>query len=465
MVTRGVGLMGKYPDKDKTVKLTNKAIRGFKHIGGWDVRWDTVFTGLGLRVYPSEKKSFVLSYRHRGRKRLMVLGAFGQGMTIEQARTDAGERQRVLRKGDDPLEVKRRAERGSSIKDLIDAYLEQHSKPNKKTWKDDERRLDQHIPSNWRSRGVENITKADVTRLYTEIRGKTPYEANRLLSLLLHMFGWAKGQSPSYISREAIRDGWENPAVLPKEAKFKEQKRKRYARPDELPLLAKAIDAESNVYVRAGIWLYLLTGVRKAELLNVKRDQDIDWQRGILFLPDTKAGETQTVPLSAAALAIMQAAPALEGNPYLLPGAKKKRPLVNISKPWKRIRDRASVNLWRDDPMVGPVIERLSKKLERAPTAKEVEKAVNKKGATLPPGLRDLRLHDLRRTVGSWMSQDNVDLNKIKDALRHADIATTLTYARLGDDAARDAMEEHGRRIMKAAGKDKPLKVSDGSAA
>ena len=77
-------------------------------------------------------------------------------------------------------------------------------------------------------------------------------------------------------------------------------------------------------------------------------------------------------------------------------------------------------------------------------------------------GIPDVRLHDLRRTVGSWMSAANVDLNKIKDALRHANIATTLTYARLGEDAARDAMEDHGRRILEAAGDFGPLKVLDG---
>ena len=150
--------------------------------------------------------------------------------------------------------------------------------------------------------------------MYNEIRARAPYEANRLLALLRHIFVWAKFQSPSYISKDALRDGWENPAILPKDAKFKEKKRKRYVRPDELPAIAKAIDDETNIYVRAAIWLYLLTGVRKAELLSVHRKRDIDWQRGILTLPETKSGEDQTIPLSASALAIIQAIPAQEGK-------------------------------------------------------------------------------------------------------------------------------------------------------
>ena len=115
----------------------------------------------------------------------------------------------------------------------------------------------------------------------------------------------------------------------------------------------------------------------------------------------------------------MQATPAMEGNPYLLPGAKKGHHL-SIDLPWQRIRTAA--------------------------------------------GLEDVRLHDLRRTVGSWMTQDHVDLNTIKDALRHADIATTMTYARLGQDAAREPMEDHGRRILEAAGRRGPLLVVEGGA-
>ncbi len=60
------------------------------------------------------------------------------------------------------------------------------------------------------------------------------------------------------------------------------------------------------------------------------------------------------------------------------------------------------------------------------------------------------------------MTADNVDLNRIKDALRHANISTTLTYARLGDDAAREAFERHGQRIMEAAGKAGPVGVAGG---
>ncbi len=58
-------------------KLTKRSIDAFRYRGGWDVRWYNEIPGFGVRVYPSGKKSFVLSYRNaRGKKRLFVLGRF-----------------------------------------------------------------------------------------------------------------------------------------------------------------------------------------------------------------------------------------------------------------------------------------------------------------------------------------------------------------------------------------------------
>ena len=97
------------------------------------------------------------------------------------------------------------------------------------------------------------------------------------------------------------------------------------------------------------------------------------------------------------------------------PDSNQRHHLVNIDKPWRRIRTAA--------------------------------------------GVEDVRLDDLRRTVGSWLAQGGVDLNRIKDALRHAKIETMPVYERLADDAAKPVMEEHGRRILEAAGKHKPAEV------
>lgn len=70
-------------------RLTKQKIDKFTYAGGWDVRWDSDVTGLGVRLYPTGKKSFVLSYRLKTGsrpKRLTVLGPVGV-ITIDQARS------------------------------------------------------------------------------------------------------------------------------------------------------------------------------------------------------------------------------------------------------------------------------------------------------------------------------------------------------------------------------------------
>ena len=437
------------------VNLTKRAIDGFEYAGGWDVRWDAEVPGFGVRVYPSGKKAFVLSYRAQGRKRLMVLGRYGADLTLSQARDKARKERVRVKEGSDPIEEKRKAIQGETFGQLIDRYIEAHAKPHKKTWTEDRDRLDRHIPATWRNRNAKAIMHNDVAELHARIGEQYPYEANRLVALLRIMF--RLGRQWRYLD-----PGADNPAEGIR--KFRERSRKRFAQPHELPLIAEAIDGEASIYVRSVIWCYLLTGARRDELL-VRRWDEIDWPGARIRLSDTKSDEEQSIPLSAPALAILQAVPRQEKNPFIFCGAKARRPLVNINKPWRRIRERATVRFWTlydPDPNVPALVERLNGELEREPTYQECRDAAEADEIELPAGLEDLRLHDLRRSVGSWMTADNIDLNRIKDALRHANISTTLTYARLGDDAAREAFERHGQRIMEAAGKAGPVGVPGG---
>ncbi len=429
-----------------TVKLTIKTIKDLQYEGDGgrrNVRWDSELPGFGLRVYPSGKKTFVVSYRVKGRSRLYALGAFGK-LTLHQARDEAREVFRTVRAGGDPVEAKRTAGRGKTFGDLIEDFMTRHVQAQKlKTEKAIRRRLDRNIPKSWKSRLAEAITTADIEDLHTKIGETRPYEANRLLEILKAMYN--RAPTWGYVPKDA-----DNPAVGVR--RHKEVKRKRWARPHEIEALAWAIDQEPSVYVRAAFVLYILTGVRKSELLAARR-RDIDWQEGTLRLPDTKSGEAQNVPLSAAAQAILRALPVMSGNPYIFPGEKRGAHLVNIDKAWGRTRKAATVRLWSTskDMRVSALIGHLTRTLDRTPTHAECLAGAGDV-VDLPIGLADLRLHDLRRTVGSWLSQSGVDLNVVKDAMRHANLATTLIYARLGADPARAAMEQHGRKVMEIIG-------------
>jgi len=382
------------------MKLTKKAIDGFKYKGDGqsrDVRWDDL-PGFGVRIYPAGRKAFILSYRANGRKRLMTLGTYGP-ITLEQARNKARSFLGDVINGKDPLEERKQASQGETIKSLSREYLERYAKISKRSWKEDQRRLERHIIPKWGNIKVKSIKRSDVAALHHQIGKTAPYEANRILALLSKMFelaqrwGFLKENSP-------------NPAR--KIDKFKEEKRDRWVTPEELPLVAQAIDQEENLYVRGALWLYLLLGIRKTELLNTKRE-NIDLSRKEMCLPQTKAGRTHYVPLSEPAIQIIKNLPELEGNPYLLPGRRKGCPLVNVSMPWDRVRKKAKI--------------------------------------------KDVRLHDLRRTLGSWLAQSGNSLHLIGRILNHKNPSTTAIYARFSQDNVRDALESHGKQIMGIAGK------------
>ena len=417
------------------------------------ILWDGAVPGLGLRVYPSGVKSFVLSYRVNGRAHIGTLGTYGVEMTLDQARGEAGQWKAKARKGIDPLEERKASKaRGKALGELLGDYVEDRKKRGKKTWAKDRRRFELYVPSRLKARPACDVTRADMLALHKSI-SHAPYEANRTVETIRHAFNlgvdWGYGLRAN-----------ENPAV--KIQKYPETKRKVWIAPHEFPYIARAIDAEESVYVRGLLWLYMLTAARKSEPLAAKR-LDVDRTLGRIRLPDTKSGEEQFLTLSSHALAILDTLPVVEGNPYLFPSPiKRKAPMVNIAKPWGRVRDRATVALWMDYPEAARVIEQ--ERARRAemthskhggrlePTIAEYRAAAELDGVELPRGFTHVRLHDLRRTAGSWLSAAGTDLNTIREGLRHASISTTLTYARLSADAARPAFEEHGKRVRAAAG-------------
>ena len=449
-------------------RLTKRTIDAATYTGTDNARcvlWDEDPPGFGLRLFPSGRRAFVLSYRVNNRKRMMTLGTYG-ALTLAEARKAARAVLARVETGDvDPLEERQKEARGETVADLAAAYLDRHAS-KKKSGDDDRRRLQAYILPDWRNLKAAAIKRADVAKLHSKIgKAGKPYEANRVLALLSKMFELARRWG--YVPEDHV-----NPAR--DIDRFRETKRDRWITPEELPHLAAAINAEPNEYARFGLWLYLLTGARKSELLQARWD-DVDEARGTLRLAETKAGRTHYIPLSAPALALLRELPRQPGNPYILPGrgprdattgdkAKAPSHLVNISKPWNRVRTAATLARWREVPEVAALIDRLTaartaakskhaaKDWTPTPSLAEIRQAAAAEGLSLPQAIEDVRLHDLRRTVGSWLAQSGNSLHLIGRVLNHSNASTTQIYARFGEDSVRNALEQHGARIMGAAG-------------
>ena len=374
------------------MKLTKKYIETLIWNGkAQHIVWDDEVKGFGVRLYPTGKKSFVLSYRDNNRKSIMVLGDAGL-LKVDQARDKAKKFLVGLINGVNPLSQQRKVKQGTLIKDLCLAYIERHAS-NKKSGKDDVSRIDRFIMPAWGNQQIINIKRSDVVAIHTNLGNQGKYQANRVYSLLSKMFNLARVWG--FVPEEHI-----NPCFGIE--KFKEEKRDRFVSQDEFPKLADAINQEHNQAVVSAIWLYLLTGVRKDELLTLKW-VDVDFIRKEIKLTDTKNGKNHYVPLSNAAIDILNQISHIEGNPFVIIGKNDGQHLVNIDKPWQRIRKMA--------------------------------------------GLEDVRLHDLRRTVGSWLAQSGNSLHLIGNVLNHSNQSTTAIYARFGQDSVRDALEQHGQLL------------------
>jgi integrase len=253
--------------------------------------WADDPTGLGLRIYPSGKKAFVFSYRYQGRKQLKTIGRYGD-ITLHQAEDQVRKDIAALLDNRNPL-AERKADRlGDTISQLCDVYIERHAS-TKKTGNEDIRRIKQRILPAWACHKIKSITKQDVMAVHAKIGKDAPYEANRVLSLISKLFGFAANM-------EMIDAGHPNPATGI--TRFKEDKRDRFVSADELPRLIEAIQNEPNQYAQYALWLYLLTGLRKEELLSAKWADVAKAGDGLqLRIEDTKNGKTHYLPLSDAA--------------------------------------------------------------------------------------------------------------------------------------------------------------------
>jgi len=370
---------------------------------GWSTLWDADVRGLGLRVRRSGRRVFVLFYRNqRCEKRLLTLGGFPE-LPLDEARRLAKKTLAEVVIGGDPLAERKRIRRASSMAELAELYLEGHAKLHKRSWQGDGQRIRKHVVPAWGTRKAETITRTDVALLHRRLGAENgTTTANRLLALVSHLFHWAEGEG-------LVPENHPNPAR--RVPRFREHARERWLTPAEVRRILRALEAERNVSVRGFFWLLLMTGCRKRELLHA-RWSALDLESGLLRLNATKNGRTHYVPLAAPALRILAQLPRVEGNPHVFIGRGQGEPLsvAAIDQAWRRIRTAADVP--------------------------------------------DAWLHDLRRTVGSWLAQSGVSLHLIGHVLNHSSPIVTSVYARLANESTRAVLERHAEAVVRVVAGD-----------
>lgn len=426
--------------------------------------------GFGLRVFGSGRKVWVVRYTTlEGRRRWIQIGDYPT-LTLDEGRALARQKLALVAQGKDPMRLRAEARQQLTVAQLCDRFLADYAEEYRPgTVSEDRRRIVTHIKPALGSLRLSDVGVDSVARLHTKIGKVSRVDANRTINLVRRMYNLAgdwglipRGTNPAApVKRykEVARDRWLTQAemgrlldaiaaygrgtdIVPTSLCSRLESALDVGGVLSVADLADMVGAaradvakamhtlmtqgrairvgnalyergdrltagRPRIYVQAALWLYVLTGVRRSELLSARWDQ-VDFERATLRLPVTKAGRPHTVPLSTHALNVLRSLPRIEGNPHVLPGRKPGAHLVDISKAWRGIRKQA--------------------------------------------GLEDVRLHDLRRTAGSWLVQDGNTLLVVGKALNHSDTRSTLVYARMSQEPVRSALERYGEQVSAAAG-------------
>lgn len=374
--------------------FTKRSIESIKTPVNITTYHDTQTRGLKLVARPTGKKIFLLYRKVNGRPERFTIGHFPE-VTVEQARSKVAEMNAQMAKGLHPKTVKAERKQEMTLGDCFERFLTEHAKLHKKSWREDDSRFNRELAM-WRKRTLSSIHRSDIQALHSEIgTTRSIYAANHLLALLKTLFN------------KAIEWGWEHPNPTKGVRKFKEKSRERFLQADELPRFFKALSEEENTTARDFILMCLLTGARRANVSSM-RWQDVHLTRATWVIPETKNGDSHTVPLVPEAVKVLRERQTFKAPDalYVFPGSGQAGHLHDPRKAWLRVLQRA--------------------------------------------GLTDLRLHDLRRSLGSWQAATGASLSIIGKTLAHKHTATTAIYARLNIDPVRAAMEKATQAMFQA---------------
>ena len=395
--------------------------------------WDDALAGFGVAAYPNGKKVYVVQYRQAGRSRRSAIGDHGR-LTPEEARSEAKKLLGSVEKGVDPIAARQAGRRVQTFSEIASEFLSLHAKAKRKARTHEGYKIlvDRHINPEIGHIRITELRRADVTKMHSKM-ASTPGAANRTVSLVSAIWNWAA-------AREEVESG-KNPAKGV--ARYPESAKERFLSSDEFRRLGDALargESEGLPYdidehgpkakhapkpenrkrlidphAVAAIRLLILTGARLREILHA-RWENVDFERGILFLPDSKSGR-KPVYLGAAALAILAKLPRFEGYPHVIAGLTPDKPRADLKNPWRAITEAA--------------------------------------------GLKGLRIHDLRHSFASIGAGASLGLPIIGKLLGHTQPSTTARYAHLDANPMRRAVETITETITTAMNGRPPVREGE----
>lgn len=367
---------------------------------GLSIYYDTGTTdGLSIRITYGGTKTYYFAMRFQGRTVQFKIGRVGD-IKLVDARAKAHTYREQATKGEDPSRERKESLKDITLKQFYEnVYKPEYSSVHKKAGsiKNDDS-IFNHWLNIFHTRTLLSITSNEIEKLHNKIKAeRTPYTANRMLSLIKHMYGIAVKYG--YVRIDA------NPTEFLN--KFPEKSRGRFLQSDELKQLFDALDKEPNEVFKNYVLISLFSGIRRNNVLTL-RWSNIDFKNGFIYLPETKNGESQQVPMSNQLKELLETMKATANSEWVIPSNKSASGhMEDPKRPWQDLLKRA--------------------------------------------GIEDLRLHDLRRTQGSYQAITGASMVVIGKSLGHKSQSATAVYARLSVDPVRDAMQRATDKMMELA--------------
>ncbi len=346
--------------------------------------------GLCLAIYPSGSKTYVLYRRIKGTPQRIKIGSYTD-LTIEAARKEATRLNAKIALGTDPLEERKAKKQELTFHNLYTLYYSQHAKKFVKNADEDKKMLERHFLNRLGKLGLGDITADKVRKLHIDIGEKYPAAANKVIALVSAVVNF--GKKYGYFEQA-------NPCSGVK--KFRTVSRDRFLTNLELDAFFDALKHEEERY-QDYFSLLLFTGVRKSNLLSMRwADVDLNLKQWRISADMTKNKEINIVYLPSNVLDILKRREEKneklkEPSKYIFPGTGKQGHFQDPKKSFNRIRKRM--------------------------------------------GVQDFTIHDLRRTLGSYMAISGASLPIIGKALNHKSQESTKIYARLSNDPVYNAVE------------------------
>ncbi len=366
------------------LELTDPFIKGHKPTEKSEVQYsDSKVSGLTLRVTQSGNKSFSYRYYINGREKRYTIGKYPT-LKLAEARRVAREIAEKVSIGIDPQTEKIQSRDDLTIKELSDEFKEKHLPSLKSSTQTDyKERIDNIIVPALGNIIARKIQPDDVLDLLEEIAGRAPVQSNRIRAVLSSMYTF--GQKRRYVKVNPI-------LTIPKCGE--ENQRDRYYTEKEIRKIWAIVDGLDQP-VNSLLKMLFITGQRLGETRMMKWEYIKD---NVWTIPEelTKAKRTHTLPLPPLAVNILKNLQIYTGgSQYVFQSPlKEDQPITWIQWHARSIRDLGE------------------------------EK-----------GVPDFRIHDIRRTVATYMAELEVNRTVLGKVLNHKQLA--------GDDQVTARYDRH----------------------